>query len=166
MIRNLLPTVWRRSETPLRRAEGSTFLALHREMNRMFDDFFRDFDRPSLSRPEELSHFAPPVDILENEKGVKIKVEIPGIDMKDVGVSVADGSLTVSGEKKKETESKNQDYWIQETDYGKFSRAISLPKGLDHDKVNAVYRNGIITVTIPWSEEEKRKVKKVEIKAA
>ena len=166
MIRNLLPTVWRRSETPLRRIEGSPFLALRREMNRMFDDFFRDFDRPSLSRPEELDYFTLPVDILENEKGVKIKVEIPGIEMKDVEVSVADGSLTVRGEKKKETESKTQNYWIRETDYGKFSRVIVLPEGLDHDKLDAVYRNGIITVTVPWSEENKRKVTKVEIKTA
>ena len=103
MIKNLLPTVWRRSETPLRRAEESPFLALHREMNRMFNDFSRGFDLSPFDGGWSWG-FSPQVDVREDEKEVTVKAELPGIEEKDIEVNLADNGLTIKGEKKAEKE--------------------------------------------------------------
>ena len=156
MIRNLLPTVWRRSETPLRRAEESPFLALHREMNRMFDDFSRGFDLSPFDGGWSWG-FSPPVDVREDEKEVTVKAELPGMEEKDIEVNLADNGLTIKGEKKAEKEEKGKDNWYRETSYGAFHRFIPLPEGLDREKVDARFKNGVLTVTLPRLEEAKAK---------
>ncbi|ABC77598.1 Hsp20/alpha crystallin family protein [Syntrophus aciditrophicus] len=162
MIRNLLPTVWRRSETPLRRAEESPFLALHREMNRMFDDFSRGFDLSPFDGGWSWG-FSPPVDVREDEKEVTVKAELPGMEEKDIEVNLADNGLTIKGEKKAEKEEKGKDNWYRETSYGAFHRFIPLPEGLDKEKVDARFKNGVLTVTLRRLEEAKGK--KIAIKA-
>ena len=162
MIRNLLPTVWRRSETPLRRAEESPFLALHREMNRMFDDFSRGFDLSPFDGGWSWG-FSPPVDVREDEKEVTVKAELPGMEEKDIEVNLADNGLTIKGEKKAEKEEKGKDNWYRETSYGAFHRFIPLPEGLDKEKVDAHFKNGVLTVTLRRLEEAKGK--KIAIKA-
>jgi len=162
MIRNLLPTVWRRSETPLRRAEESPFLALHREMNRMFDDFSRGFDLSPFDGGWSWG-FSPPVDVREDEKEVTVKAELPGMEEKDIEVNLADNGLTIKGEKKAEKEEKGKDNWYRETSYGAFHRFIPLPEGLDKEKVDARFKNGVLTVTLRLLEEAKGK--KIAIKA-
>ena len=162
MIRNLLPTVWRRSETPLRRAEESPFLALHREMNRMFNDFSRGFDLSPFDGGWSWG-FSPPVDVREDEKEVTVKAELPGMEEKDIEVNLADNGLTIKGEKKAEKEEKGKDNWYRETSYGAFHRFIPLPEGLDREKVDARFKNGVLTVTLRRLEEAKGK--KIAIKA-
>ncbi len=162
MIRNLLPTVWRRSETPLRRAEESPFLALHREMNRMFDDFSRGFDLSPFDGGWSWG-FSPPVDVREDEKEVTVKAELPGMEEKDIEVNLADNGLTIKGEKKAEKEEQGKDNWYRETSYGAFHRFIPLPEGLDKEKVDARFKNGVLTVTLRRLEEAKGK--KIAIKA-
>jgi HSP20 family protein len=162
MIRNLLPTVWRRSETPLRRAEESPFLALHREMNRMFNDFSRGFDLSPFDGGWSWG-FSPPVDVREDEKEVTVKAELPGMEEKDIEVNLADNGLTIKGEKKAEKEEKGKDNWYRETSYGAFHRFIPLPEGLDKEKVDARFKNGVLTVTLRRLEEAKGK--KIAIKA-
>ena len=162
MIRNLLPTVWRRSETPLRRAEESPFLALHREMNRMFDDFSRGFDLSPFDGGWSWG-FSPPVDVREDEKEVTVKAELPGMEEKDIEVNLADNGLTIKGEKTAEKEEKGKDNWYRETSYGAFHRFIPLPEGLDKEKVDARFKNGVLTVTLRQLEEAKGK--KIAIKA-
>jgi len=162
MIRNLLPTVWRRSETPLRRAEESPFLALHREMNRMFDDFSRGFDLSPFDGGWSWG-FSPPVDVREDEKEVTVKAELPGMEEKDIEVNLADNGLTIKGEKKAEKEEQGKDNWYRETSYGAFHRFIPLPEGLDQEKVDARFKNGVLTVTLHRLEEAKGK--KIAIKA-
>ena len=162
MIKNLLPTVWRRSETPLRRAEESPFLALHREMNRMFDDFSRGFDLSPFDGGWSWG-FSPPVDVREDEKEVTVKAELPGMEEKDIEVNLADNGLTIKGEKKAEKEEKGKDNWYRETSYGAFHRFIPLPEGLDKEKVDARFKNGVLTVTLRRLEEAKGK--KIAIKA-
>lgn len=164
MIRNLLPSVWRRSEAPLRREEENPFYVLHREMNRMFDDFFRGFDFPSPDDRGFIGGFAPSVDVRKDEKEVLVKAELPGMDEKDVEVVLADGVLTIRGEKKEEKEDKEGGYWRRELRYGSFNRDISLPEGLNMEKVDAKLKNGILTVSIPWLEAPKTKGKKITIK--
>ena len=162
MIKNLLPTVWRRSETPLRRAEESPFLALHREMNRMFDDFSRGFDLSPFDGGWSWG-FSPSVDVREDEKEVTVKAELPGMEEKDIEVNLADNGLTIKGEKKAEKEEQGKDNWYRETSYGAFHRFIPLPEGLDKEKVDAHFKNGVLTVTLRRLEEAKGK--KIAIKA-
>jgi HSP20 family protein len=165
MIKNLLPTVWRRSESPLRRTEENPFFALHREMNQMFDDFFRGHDLLPFDGERRPMAFSPSVDIREDEKEVTVKAELPGMDEKDIEVSLTDNALTIKGEKKDEKEEKGKGYWHRETSYGTFQRTIPLPEGLDMEKVDARFRNGILTVTLARQEEAKAKGKKITIKA-
>ncbi len=165
MIKNLLPTVWRRSESPLRRAEGNPLFALHREMDRMFDDFFRGFDLSPFDNERSGGTFYPSVDVREDEKEVSVKAELPGMDEKDIEVSLTDNGLTIQGEKKHEREEKGKDNWHRETSYGAFRRMIPLPEGLDMEKVDARFKNGVLTVTVARREEVKAKGKRIAIKA-
>ena len=165
MIGKMLPTLWRRSESPLRRADENPFFALHREMNRMFDDFFRESDLSSFGEGRGLEVFSPVVDVQEDEKVVVVKAELPGMDEKDIEVSLTDDGLTIKGEKKDEKEDKGKGYWHRETRYGAFHRVIQLPEGLDMEKVDARFKNGVLTVTIERLPEAKSRAKKITIKA-
>ncbi len=165
MIRNLLPTIWRRSESPLRRAEENPILDLHREMNRMFDDFSRGSDLSPFESERGWRAFTPSVDVREDEKEVTVKAELPGMDEKEIEVNLADGALTIKGEKKKEKEEQGKDYWHRETSYGTFHRVIRLPEGLNMETVDARFKNGVLTVTLARLEEAKIKEKKIAIKA-
>jgi HSP20 family protein len=163
MMEKLLPTLWQRNETPLRRAEESPLFALHREMNRMFDEFFRGFDLSPVESGSGLRTFYPSVDVREDDKKVIVKAELPGIEEADVDLSLADNGLTIKGEKRTEKEEKGKGTWYRETSYGAFHRFIPLPDGLDREKVEARFKNGVLTVTFPRLEETK--TKKIAIKA-
>lgn len=165
MIKNLLPTVWRRSESPIRQAEEHPLFALHREMNQMFDEFFRSFDLSPFGGRKNFGAFSPSVDVQEDEKEVIVKAELPGLDEKDVEVTLADDALTIRGEKKGEKEEKGKDYWHRETSYGSFRRVVPLPEGINTEKADARFKNGVLTVILPRLEEAKGKGKKIAIKA-
>lgn len=164
MIKNFLPSVWRRSESSLRRAEDHPFFALQREINEMFDDFFRGFDLAPFGETRWAREFVPSVDVREDEKEVIVKAELPGMDEKDIDVSLADDILTIKGEKKEEKEDKGKDFYRREIRCGAFNRAIQLPSGLDTDKAEARFKNGVLTITLPKLEEAKEQRKKIAIK--
>ena len=167
MIKNLLPTVWRKSETPVRGSDDHPFFALHREMNRMFDDFFHSFDLTPFGGGRSFATFSPSVDIREDEKEVSIKAELPGLDEKDIEVTLAADSLTIRGEKKEEKEEKGKEYWHREMSYGSFHRVIPLPEGLNPnpEKAEARFKKGVLTVTLPRLEEASTKGKRIAVKA-
>lgn len=165
MIKNLLPTVRLRGDSPLRRAEEHPFFTLQREMNQMFDDLFHGFDLTSSGGGRSYGAFSPSVDVREDEKEVTVKAELPGMNEKDIEVSLTENGLTIQGEKKAEKEEKGKDYWHRETSYGAFHRVIPLPQGLNTDKVDARFKNGVLTVTLPRKEEAKAKGKKIDVKA-
>ena len=165
MFGNLLPTVWRRSESPLRRADENPFLALHREMNRMFDDFFRASDLAKFEEGEVWEAFSPAIDVKQDEKEVTVKAELPGMDEKDIEVSLSEQGLAIRGEKRAEKEEKGKQYWRHEASYGAFRRVVPLPEGLDLEKVDARFKNGVLTVTLVRREEARAKEKKIAIKA-
>jgi HSP20 family protein len=131
-------------------------------MNRMFDDFSRGFDLSPFDGGWSWG-FSPPVDVREDEKEVTVKAELPGMEEKDIEVNLADNGLTIKGEKKAEKEEKGKDNWYRETSYGAFHRFIPLPEGLDKEKVDARFKNGVLTVTLRRLEEAKGK--KIAIKA-
>jgi HSP20 family protein len=149
------------------------FNVLRKEVDRLFDDFGDDFWRRPFRSFAGLEkgwaqRFAasPPADIAETDKAYEITAELPGIDQKNIEVNVANGALTIKGEKKEETEEKKKDYYVSERRYGSFERSFGLPEGVDADKIEATFKNGVLKVTLPKTAEAQKAAKKIEIKAA
>ena len=151
------------------------FESLHREIDRLFDDFGRDFWRAPFRRAtfdieplwrREFSFAAPAVDIAEKDNAYEITADLPGIDEKNVEVQVANGTLTIKGEKKEEKEEKKKDYYLQERRFGSFERSFGVPEGVDADKIEASFKKGVLTVTLPKKAEAQKPAKKIDVKAA
>jgi HSP20 family protein len=162
--------------TPAARREVWPFDRLRSEIDRLFDDFgmgpwrspFRRaaFDVEPLWRGEINWGKVPAVDIAETAKGYEITAELPGIDEKNVEVKYADGTLTIKGEKRDEREEKKENYHLSERSYGSFQRSFRVPEGVDANKVDALFKNGVLTVTLPKMPEAQKKERSIEIKQA
>jgi len=161
-MRDLIP--WNRSSrVPVQRGEeGTPFLTLHREMNRLFDDVFRGLDLNPFrfDRVFDRAWSWPSIEVSENDKEVRVTAELPGLEEKDVEVQLSNGVLAIKGEKKTETEDKNR--LFSERFYGRFERRIPVDD-IDEDKVSASFRNGELVVTLPRSAEAQRNVKRIAI---
>ena len=141
--------------------ESSPLFALHREMNRMFDDFARSFELEMPAR-FNLSDNWPRVEINDSENEVKIVAELPGMDQKDIDISVTDGLLTIKGEKQSET---NGTLYTERW-HGQFQRSLPLGPDVDPDQVNAEMKNGMLTVTAKKRPEAQRQVKRIPVLAS
>jgi len=162
-IKDLIPAFGNKKRLPVRRFDTENpFQALQREMNRIFDNFFRDFRLAPFS--ERFGGMFPQLDIKETDKELKIEAELPGMDDKDIDISLSDNMLTIRGEKRQEKEEKGGRYYHIERSYGAFHRDIPLPCEVETDKVDAVFRKGVLSITLPKKPESKRKEKKIEIK--
>jgi len=168
-----LPVTKKPSEPAFAGEVWRPFEALKKEVDRLFEDFGDDFwRRPfrSLAGLEKdwAKKFvsAPAVDVSETEKAYEITAELPGIDQKNVEVNLANGGITIKGEKKEESEEKKKDYYVTERRYGSFERYFDLPDGVDADKIEATFKNGVLKVTLPKTAEAQKPAKKVEVKAA
>jgi len=149
---------------------------LRREIDRLFDDVDRNFWSFPFRRPmlaieplwrRKLSWAAvPAVDIAESDKAYEIAAELPGMDEKNIEVKVVDGTLTIKGEKQEEKEEKEKDYYLHERQYGSFERCFEVPEGVDADKIEASFKKGVLTVTLPKKPEAQKPAKKIEVKAA
>jgi HSP20 family protein len=161
-MRDLMP--WGRSQqTPSRfREENDPFMTLHREMNRLFDDVFRGFDLAPFGGMSRSAGW-PSVEVIESDNDVRISAELPGLDEKDVEVLMNNGVLTIRGEKRSETEDKGRTF--SERYYGRFERRIPLAWEVEEDKVEASFRNGVLTVTLPKSPKAAAQVKRIAINA-
>jgi HSP20 family protein len=106
----------------------------------------------------------PAVDIADTEKAYEISAELPGLDEKNVELKFSDGMLTIKGEKKEEKEEKKKDYDLSERRYGSFQRSFTVPDGVDADKIDATFKDGVLTVTLPKTPEAQRKEKQIAIK--
>ncbi len=152
------------------------FEGLRRQVDRLFEDFDQNFWRSPFSRSmfdigpflrRELTwDTAPAVDIVERDKAYEITAELPGMDEKNIEVKIANGGLTIKGEKKEEKEEKNKDYYLKERHFGSFERFFSLPEGVEADKIEASFNKGVLKVTLPKKLEAQKPVKKIEVKAA
>jgi HSP20 family protein len=161
-IRDLIPRTNRGRDVDVRRGEeNNPFFALHREMNRLFDDVFRGFDL-AASGSERFAIGWPNIEVSETEKDVKVTAELPGLDEKDIQVELANGVLSIRGEKKTETEDK--DRLFSERYYGRFERRIPVDD-VQQDKVAASFKNGVLTVTLPKSPDAQQKVKRIAVNA-
>ena len=161
-VRDLVP--WSRGDrerSPATRSESlSPVLSLHWQMNRLFDDVFRGFDDPRLWGGRGAW---PSVDVEETEKEYWVTAELPGLEERDVEVLLQDGLLTVRGEKKLETEARNRSY--SERLYGRFERQITLDRDVDDGAVNATFKNGVLTVTVPKNARAVERTKRIPINA-
>lgn len=162
-VKNLLPAVGRKNQS----SDDHPFYSLQKEMNNLFDDFFQGFDITSRGfSASGLGNFSPSVDVRETEKEFIIKAELPGVDEKDVEVTVTDDAVTIKGEKKEEKEDKGKNYYYMERSYGSFNRVIPLAAETESGKAEASFKNGILNIKIPKNETAKAKGIKVPIKSA
>ena len=153
MARGLIP--WRRCEED----QEHPLMSLRHEMDRLFEDFGRF--RPSRWFGER--EWMPPVDVEETEKEVVVTAELPGMESKDLDISIREETLTLRGERKEEKEDKSKTYHRVERHYGSFERSVSLPCSVDADKASATYKDGMLRITLPKKPEEQSKSVKVEV---
>jgi len=127
------------------------------DMNRLFDNFFgrRAFGSLTPFAGEEWGTFYPQVDVEESDKEIAISAELPGIDRKDIDISISHGVLTIRGEKKSERETKRKNYTYAERSYGSFQRSISLPSTVEEDEAQAKFEKGVLTITLPKTAPSK-----------
>jgi len=131
--------------------------SLRRHTDRLFDDFFRGLGLV----PWQSAEFVFPLDLYETEESLVVKAPLPGVRPEDVDISITDDILTIKGESKSEDEVKRENYHRREVRYGSFCRSVPLPTQVEHDKADAVFEQGILTVTLPKTAEAKPKTIKV-----
>jgi len=150
----------RRPVVSLRR---SPFSEMEREMENMFGRFLTGW--PLYRRDVETLGWSPAVDLLDRENELVLQADLPGLTEKDIEVSVQDGTLTLQGQRKEEKETKEgEEYYCSERWTGSFSRTLTLPPGINVDKIAASFKNGVLEVHLPKTKEAEGK--KIEIKAA
>jgi HSP20 family protein len=151
------------------------FESLHREIDRLFDDFGMGLRWPfgrSLFAAEPPFCRAltwpkmPAVDVVESEQGYEITADLPGMEEKNIEVKVTDGVLTMKGERQEEKEEKKKDYYLQERSFGSFQRSFELPDSVAVDRIEAIFKKGVLTVKLPKKAEAQKPAKKIEVKAA
>lgn len=168
-----LPITKKPGEPALAGEPWGPFELLRKEVDRLFEDFGGGFWRRPFAAlagfdrnwPQKFVA-APAVDVAETDKAYEITAELPGIDQKNVEVNVANGGITIKGEKKEETEERRKDYYVSERRYGSFERYFELPDGIETDKIEATFKNGVLKVTLPKTAEAQKAAKKIEVKAA
>lgn len=168
----------RKASVPAEREAVHPLFGLRRDIDRLFDDFFRGFPFPSFGRGlfgfDPFERFgatfgvsAPVVDVTETDKQYEVIAELPGMDEKDIEVTLAEGRLTIKGEKKQEKEDKKEDkkkdYYLMERRFGSFNRSIRLPENVNEGRIQAAFKKGVLTITLPKKEVTKKEGKKIEI---
>jgi HSP20 family protein len=143
--------------------DHNPFLALHREMNRLFDDVFRGFEHrfPASGSGFMFESSWPKIEVSETEKEIRVTADIPGMDEKDVEVLLDNGVLTIRGEKLAESDDKDRQF--SERFYGRFERRLSLNSEVEENKISASFRNGVLTITLPRSGSEQSTAKRITI---
>jgi HSP20 family protein len=142
-------------------------LNIEREFSRMFNTFNRRFgfgDSDDEIAEYENAVWSPLTDISEDEDSYQLKLDLPGVKKEDVKINYENGQLSISGERKQEIEKKNSKYHRVERSYGKYFRSFNLPSKIKEDKINAEFKDGQLTITVPKSEEVKPKQIEVKIK--
>ena len=171
-------------KTEEKKVEGATpavqtwrpFESLRREVDRLFEDFGQSFwpspfrrsvfdVEPFLGREPKLAA-TPAVDIVEKDNAYEVTAELPGMDEKNIEVKLENGGLRIKGEKQEEKEEKKKGYHLQERHYGSFERYFTVPEGVDSDKIEANFKKGVLTVTLPKKPEAQKAPKKIDVKAA
>jgi HSP20 family protein len=155
-IGDMIP--WRNRHTVARRGNQDPFFALHHQINRLFDDFARGFDLPAGS---DRGFGWPSVELREDDKRYCIEAELPGMEEKDIEVLLTDNVLTLRGEKRVEKDDTKQQY--SERYFGRFERQIPLGTEVDADAVKARFKNGVLKIEVPKSEQARERARRITI---
>ena len=169
-----VPVEVKKTAPPAQTNVPDVWQSFRSEMDRLFDRFGSGFGFPSLRRmfdtePAWRSSFSfstPAIDMSEDEKAYKISAELPGIDAKDIDVSVTGDMLVLKGEKRQEKEEKDQNYHFSERSYGSFQRAFELPASIERNKMATDFSKGVLTITLPKTTEAQRPAKKIEVRSS
>jgi len=143
------------------------FGTLRSEMDRLFDSFMGGLPTfPSMFEPGRTRGFAltPSIDVKETDKKIVVETELPGLDEKDISLTVQNGVLTIQGEKKLDYDEEKENYHVMERRYGSFQRSLRLPDTVDDTKIDAHFDNGVLKVTLPKRPELTQEQRKIEIK--
>lgn len=160
-IKDLIPWA-RKGETPeTRNGEDNPIASLQRDMNRVFEGFWNRVSHVDWPWSGDAKS-----DVVETDNAIEVSIELPGMEMKDIEVTVTDDMLTIKGEKKVERQEDKKGYYLSERSYGAVFRTIPLPPGVDGEKAEATFRNGVLTVRLPQTPEAQAKVKRIEVQAA
>jgi HSP20 family protein len=165
-ISDILPWNKERDKYAVQRRDQQSPFDFQEEMNRMIADFFQDpYEPMPMRRMQEFrSGFYPRMDISETEKEFRISSDMPGMDEKDINISLENDILTISGEKKVEREETGKSYYRAERRVGAFKRSIELPTGVDIDKIDARFSKGVLEISIPKPEQTVSQKKKITVK--
>ncbi len=142
---------------PIHKRPRNELARLHGEMDDLFDSFFKGLGRPLTGYKAW-----PTIDVADKDDAVVVRAEVPGCKAEDIDISVYGNTLTISGEKKESKEEKEKGYYHVESSYGSFRREIALPTDVDEDKIDAVCKDGVLSITLP--KAEKTKAVKVKVK--
>lgn len=151
------------------RSEPARAVSPFEEMEKRFEEFFRKpfslmgpswFPRLRMFETEEIS---PTIDIFEEGDNIVVKAELPGMKKEDIEVNLTDNAITLSGEKKKEEKVEKKNYYRVERSYGSFTRSLSMPSEVQPDKAKAKFKDGILEIKVPKTEEAKKKTQKITI---
>ena len=162
-MRSIVPFGWGGSTLPGRTASDDPFVRLWNDVDRLFSTMVRDTGQTDWP---QVGSIGLPVEVSETGTELKVMAELPGVDEKDVSVELTGDVLTIRGEKKVAEERKDQGYHVTERHYGTFSRTLRLPYAVEADKVQASFKNGVLTVTLPKPAELQQQTKRIEVKAA
>lgn len=157
-------------QIPSRKPLYGPVTQLQQEMDQLFSNFFKGFEQTPFGTgsffPGSSSEglLKPTLDIGASEKEYSISVEVPGVEQKDITLEIANNTLTIRGEKEQKNEEKKKDYYRIERSYGSFQRQLSLPDDADQDAINATFKNGVVTITLPRKALPQSEVKQIEIR--
>jgi HSP20 family protein len=163
LLRDLLPVT--RTRAPIGNSQAvDPFHTMQREMNRLFGEFWPDFEAPAAAGGNGGFAVAPRMDVSETEKAIQVTAELPGLEEKDIDVTYADGTLVISAERKEESEKKDEEkrYYVKERTYNAFRRVLAVD-GVDAEKIKAEYKNGVLNIELPKAKETVEKVKRIPI---
>jgi len=127
------------------------------EIDRLWDAFL--FGKPKHLKEEDMQGWSPALEVRETKTRILINAEIPGVDPKDIRISLSEGMLTIKGERTRNAEGKEENLHLLERKYGSFTRLVRIPREVEAEKITASYKNGVLSITVPKSEETKSKVK-------
>jgi HSP20 family protein len=159
--RDLTPWTGSRGLTPFERDPLTSF---HRQVDRLFDNFFAPLEPRSFGAASAAGTW-PSIDVHETDQTYKVTAELPGLEQKDVEVSLRDNALTISGEKREEHKTEDGGRTYAERTFGRFQRTIPLETEVDADKIQASFKNGVLTVEAPKNPAAKDKTRRIEVRA-
>lgn len=154
---------WLPSWPAHRRDEEGPLAELHKQMDELFDGWARSVRVPVADR-HETGILRPTIDVSETDDAFRIIAELPGVEDKDIDVTVSDDRLTIKAEKRKESEQEDEHFHRVERSYGTFERTMALPRGVDTENVDAEMKNGTLAITVPKTQNMKEHTRKVEVK--